>query len=85
MIYEPTLNEGETREAYLARFRRVNRPAWSFLLDEEWAEIDHHVTSSDYLETSANWLALGREAGFADARELSCDPTGFYRIYRYDV
>ena len=85
MIYEPTLNEGETREAYLARFRRVNRPLWSFLSDEEWAEIDHHVTSSDYPETSANWIALGREAGFADARELFCDPTGFYRIYRYDV
>ena len=85
MIYEPTLNEDETREAYLARFRRVNRPAWSFLSDEEWAEIDHHVTSSDYPETSANWIALGREAGFADARELFCDLTGFYRIYRYDV
>jgi hypothetical protein len=85
MIYEPTFNEGETREAYLARFRRVNRPLWSFLSDEEWAEIDHHVTTSDYPETSANWLALGREAGFADARELFCDPTGFYRIYRYDV
>jgi len=53
MIYEPTLNEGR-REAYLARFRRVNRPAWSFLSDEEWAEIDHHVTSSDYPDTSAN-------------------------------
>src|SRR5262245_45118698 len=85
MIYEPTLNEGETREAYLARFRRVNRPLWNFLSDEEWEEIEHHVTSSDYPETSANWIALGREAGFADARELCSDPTGFYRIYRYDV
>jgi hypothetical protein len=80
MIYEATLDEGETREDYLARFRRVNRPAWSFLSDEEWAEIDHHVTTSEYPETSANWIRLGREAVFADARELFCDPTGFYRI-----
>jgi hypothetical protein len=43
------------------------------------------VTSSDYPETSENWVRFGREAGFADARELFCDPTGFYRIYRYDV
>jgi 2-polyprenyl-3-methyl-5-hydroxy-6-metoxy-1,4-benzoquinol methylase len=29
MIYEPTLAEGEDRDGYLARFRRVNRPAWN--------------------------------------------------------
>ncbi len=85
MIYEPTRLDGESRDDYLARFRRVNRPAWSFLSDEEWAQIDHHVTTCDYPETSATWVALGREAGFADAREIFCDPTGFYRIYRYDA
>ena len=47
MIYEPSMAEGETREAYLERFRRVNRPAWTFLSDEEWAQIDHHVTTCD--------------------------------------
>ena len=85
MIYEPSLNEGETRDAYLERFRRVNRPAWTFLSDQEWAQIDHHVTTCDLPETSATWLKLGREAGFAHATELFCDPTGFYRIYRYDA
>jgi len=85
MIYEPTLADGQTRDRYMERFARVNRPAWSFLTAEEWAQIDHHVTTCDYPETSATWRALGREAGFADAREIFCDPTGFYRIYRYDV
>ena len=84
MIYEPTLLEAETREAYLERFGRVNRPAWTFLSDDEWAQLDHHVTTCDYPETSASWVTLGREAGFADAREIFCDPTGFYRIYRYE-
>ena len=83
MIYGPTRLDGETDD-YLVRFRRVNRPAWPFLSDEEWAQIDHHVTTCDYPETSATWVALGREAGFADAREIFCDPTGFYRIYRYE-
>jgi hypothetical protein len=84
MIYEPTLAEGETRDGYLARFRRVNRPAWTMLTAEEWGEIDHHVTSCDLPETAATWLDLGRKAGFAQARELFLDPTGFYGLYRYE-
>jgi len=83
MIYEPSLLDGETREGYLERFRRV-RPAWTCLSDDEWAQIDHHVTTCDYPETSATWRALGREAGFSGARELFGDPTGLCRIYRYD-
>ena len=84
MIYEPTLADGESRDQYLERFARVNRPAWTFLTPEEWAQIDHHVTTCDYPETSATWLELGRQAGFSAAREMFCDPTGFYRIYRYE-
>ena len=84
MIYEPTLADGEDRDGYLARFAQVNRPAWPFLSEEEWEQIDHHVTTCDLPETAATWLALGREAGFSDARELFRDPTGFYRVYRYD-
>ena len=53
MIYEPTLADGESRDQYLERFPRVNRPAWTFLTAEEWAQIDHHVTTCDYPETSA--------------------------------
>lgn len=84
MIYEPTLQAGEDREGYLERFRRVNRPAWTFLSDEEWAQIDHHVTTADLPETSETWLDLGRESGFSSARQVFLDPTGFYGLYRYD-
>jgi hypothetical protein len=84
MIYEPTLAGGEDRDAYLERFREVNRPAWTFLTPGEWAQIDHHVTTSDLPETASNWLDLGRKAGFREARQLFLDPTGFYGLYRYD-
>jgi hypothetical protein len=84
MIYEPTLAEGEDREAFLERFRRVNRPAWSFLTAEEWAQVDQHVTTCDFPETDATWCALGREAGFSHARQIYLDPTGFYGLYCYD-
>ncbi|MGB6906546.1 MAG: class I SAM-dependent methyltransferase [Methyloceanibacter sp.] len=84
MIYEPARQDGETREKYLERFRRVNRPAWTMLTPEEWAQVDHHVTNCDLPETAAEWLDLGREAGFCQARQLFLDPTGFYGLYRYD-
>lgn len=84
VIYEPTLADDEDRGGYLARFRRVNQPAWPFLTDEEWQQIDHHVTTCDFPETAAMWLGLGRKAGFSAARQLFSDPTGFYRVYRYD-
>jgi hypothetical protein len=84
MIYEPTLADGEDRDGYLARFRRVNRPAWSFFSDDEWAQIDHHVTTCDFPETATTWLELGRQAGFSKAESPFLDPTGFYGIYRYD-
>ena len=53
MIYEPTLADGEDREGYLARFRRVNRPAWPLLTKDEWDQIDHHVTTCDFPESPA--------------------------------
>ena len=84
MIYEPTFQDGGGREGYLERFRRVNRPAWTFLSGDEWAQIDHHVTASDLPETAATWLELGRKAGFSAARQIFLDPTGFYGLYRYD-
>jgi hypothetical protein len=84
MIYKPTRQDGETREAYLQRFRRVNQPRWTMLTPEEWAQIDHHVTTCDFPETAAVWLDLGRQAGFSRAESPFLDPTGFYSIYRYD-
>jgi hypothetical protein len=84
MIYEPTRADGETREGYLERFRHINRPAWTFFSPDEWAQIDHHVTTSDYPEPAATWVELGREAGFGQAKQLFLDRTGFYGLYRYD-
>ncbi|MGE5259452.1 MAG: class I SAM-dependent methyltransferase [Actinomycetota bacterium] len=84
MIYEPTLADGEDRDAYLRRFRRVNRPAWPFLTDEEWQQIDHHVTTCDFPEKASTWLDLGRAAGFSRASIAFEDSTGFYNVYRYD-
>jgi hypothetical protein len=84
MIYEPTREDGETRQGYLQRFRRINRAAWTTLTNEEWMQVDHHVTTCDFPETAAGWLDLGRKAGFSQAYQLFEDPTAFYRVFRYD-
>jgi hypothetical protein len=55
----------------------VNLPAWPILTDEEWQQIDYHVTTCDFPETAAMWLILGRKAGFTAARQVFSDPTGF--------
>ena len=54
------------------------------LTPDEWAQIDHQVTSCDLPETAAKWLDLGGLAGFSSAREVFEDPTSFYRMFRYD-
>jgi hypothetical protein len=84
VLYEPTCLDGESRDGYMDRFVRVNDVGMTMLSREEIVQIEHHVLTCDYPETSASWCSIGIEAGFAAARELYCDPTGFYRVYRYD-
>lgn len=85
LIYEPTCLDEENRPAYLERFRRINREQWGYLTREEWIGIENHVAANDFPETAEAWRRLGYEAGFCTVTELFCDPTGFYRMYRYDV
>jgi hypothetical protein len=83
MLYEPTRLAGEDRAAFLDRFARVNRPLWRVLTAAEWDQIWDHVTTCDFPETAETWRRLGRDAGFATAREVFTDPTDFFRLYRY--
>jgi ubiquinone/menaquinone biosynthesis C-methylase UbiE len=84
LLYEPTCRDGESRDGYMERWVRVNNQTLTMLTPEERAQIANHVTTCDYPETSAGWCEIGLEAGFARARELYCEPTGFYRVYRFD-
>jgi hypothetical protein len=84
MIYEPILLEGEGFEGYLDRYARLNRSAWTFLAPEEWDQLFHHISTCDLPESPSTWLTLGREAGFAEARQVYLDPPGLYAVYRYD-
>jgi SAM-dependent methyltransferase len=73
LIWEPTFFEDEDREGWLVRFRR-KRNEWSMVTDEEFAAFEDHCRASDFAETSATWMALGREAGFERVDELLTAP-----------
>lgn len=83
IIYEPTCLDGENRRGYMERFVRVNNEILTMLTSAELAQIEHHVTTCDFPETSNDWREIGLAAGFREAVELFCDPTHFYRVYRY--
>lgn len=82
MIWEPTLLEGEDREGWLARFHQV-RPEWAGVSDEEFAAFESHCRASDYAETAATWIGMGRDAGFRTADELMIVPNRLARVYRF--
>ena len=85
LLYEPTRRDDEDRAAFLERFSCTNKPLWKALTPAEWDQIWRHVTSSDFPETAAVWCELGREAGFAQARQIFADPTGFFRLFRFEA
>lgn len=82
LIWEPTCLEGEARDGWMERFRRL-RPEWSKVTDEEFAAFESHCRKSDYAETAATWIALGRNAGFTRAEELLTAPNQLARVYLY--
>jgi hypothetical protein len=85
LLYEPTCRDGEDRPAWLDRCLRTNKPLWSVLTSAEWDQIWAHVTACDFPETAAVWCELGRNAGFAEARQVFVDPTDFFRLFRYEA
>jgi SAM-dependent methyltransferase len=82
LIWETTCLEGEDREGWMERFRRI-RPQWPAITDEEFSTFDRHHRASDYPETWETWTGMGRAAGFARAEEIFTSPNGLARVYRF--
>src|SRR5262249_4941318 len=81
LIYEPASREGESRDAYLDRFEKINKLLWAALTPDEWRSILKHVRTADFPESSSGWSQLGRGAGFARVQELFVDPTKFETLF----
>ncbi len=85
LLYEPTRIDGEDRARYIERFQQTTHHLWSYLSEREWRQILDHVSTCDYPESSADWLEIGREAGFSSGQQIFKDPTDFYRLFRFDA
>jgi SAM-dependent methyltransferase len=85
LLYEPTCIDGEDRAGYLERFQQTNHQLWDYLNKPEWIQIWDHVSTCDFPESAADWLEIGRAAGFSSGLQVFTDPTDFYRLFRFDA
>lgn len=85
LIYEPFLEDGEDHDRFLDRTWRTISAWWTSLSRAELDQIWRHIQSCDRPETTDTWLDLGRQAGFSAATQVFEDPSGLYRMFRYDV
>lgn len=83
LLWEPSRFDGEDRDSWFRRFEAHYRLLWIGLTPEEWDAIATHVRTADYPETVSGWLALSRDAGFREARELMMAPSDLGRVYCY--
>jgi len=83
LLYEPTRNDDEDRSGYLERFQQTNHPLWDYLSEPEWGQIWDHVSTCDFPESAADWLEIGRAAGFGSGRRIFTDPTDLYHLFRF--
>jgi ubiquinone/menaquinone biosynthesis C-methylase UbiE len=84
LIYEPTRTDGESREAFMARFLELES-CWCALEPKDWRDISAHVTSCDFPEEASTWLELGRAAGFSTATRPYVSSPHFADLFRFDV
>lgn len=82
LIYEDACPDGESREAWLARWD-AQRPLWTAYDDDAWQAITSHVHDEDFPESDSGWRTLGREAGFGQVDQLFAAPTDLLRMYRF--
>ena len=85
LLYEPTRLDGQDRSEYLERFRQTNHQMWNYLSEPEWEQIWDHVCTCDFPESGAEWIEIGRAAGFESGRQVFTDPTDLYGLFSFDV
>jgi SAM-dependent methyltransferase len=81
LLWEPTRFYGEDLDTWFCRMEIRCRPWWTALTQAEWDAMVTHTRTADFPETVSGWLALGRDAGFNEARELLQAPSDLARVY----
>jgi SAM-dependent methyltransferase len=85
LIWEPTTLPGEDRIGWVDRVAERGRVFWSEFDDKERQTVVDHCRASDYPESAAWWLSLGKTAGFAASRDLLEAPPALGRVYSFSA
>jgi SAM-dependent methyltransferase len=83
LVFDPVLNPGETRDAYMGRWVDNTRWSWRALSLEEIAGAVEHVTTSDFPEEIATLNRMAVGAGFHPAEILFTDKGDFYALMSF--
>ncbi len=83
LIYEPVYIDGENRDAYFVRIKRIIESTWTGLSEKETAALLDHVKTTELPETEGTWLKLGKDAGFKEAKKIFSESTGLYSVFMY--
>jgi ubiquinone/menaquinone biosynthesis C-methylase UbiE len=84
LIYEDTSPDGESRDAWLARWD-AQQTLWSAYSEQEWNYVTAHVHASDFPETDSTWRQLGHDAGFSRVEALYEAPSRLFRVYSFQA
>ncbi|NBS14731.1 MAG: class I SAM-dependent methyltransferase, partial [Verrucomicrobia bacterium] len=71
LLVDVVREEGETREAYLARYLEFMRRDWTEVPKDELEEACAHVQAHDFPETESALREMGQKAGFARMERLA--------------
>jgi SAM-dependent methyltransferase len=80
IVYEPTLEPGESRDDVLARWWRHVESTWTGLEPDELSKAKEHVFGNDYPESIDDYRGMMTAAGFSRMDVLYTDPENLYAV-----
>jgi SAM-dependent methyltransferase len=83
LIYEPVFIDGEDRDSYFERIKRIIESSWTGLTGEEIKTLLEHIKRTEIPEAADTWVRLGKDAGFRTAEKIFSEPSGLYSIFMY--
>ena len=84
-LFEPILNNGETREGYVERWAAAMEGPYDRFPEAARAALLNHVTESERPESAEDYQSFAREAGFGRGEILFTDRGSFYSLFKFSA
>ena len=83
IAHDPVLEDGETRQDYIARLSKSCRSGWPELTDDEKEMMTRHWGQHGRQESASTLGAIALGAGFSSFEELWADSDRFYAVLAF--